>query len=148
MRVLNEEFGIPFRLDVYGDGTLLPSMRERTKRRNLPITFHGRRPDAQDRITDACFAFIDGRMAIQEAMARRRLVLAAYHDPLKFDYVAGERFSPYLISAASGGALALHVRHFLHHPGGGAIRAERAFWHPCLLVRESTGADCLPLWRD
>ena len=147
VRLLNEEFGIPFSLDVYGDGSLLPNMRERAERQNLPITFHGRQPDAQSHITDACFAFIDGRMAIQEAMARRRLVLAAYPDPLKFAYVAGERFSPYLISAASGVALALQVRYFLNHPAERALRAEYAFEHARALTWDRTAAAYLSFWR-
>jgi glycosyltransferase involved in cell wall biosynthesis len=137
----------PFSLNVYGNGSLMPALREQVAREALPIRFHGMTPDAQDRIVDACFAFIDGRMAIQEAMARRRLVLAGYVDPLKRDYVCGEPFSPYLVAEGNGSALAERVIYYSDHPQERAALIDRAYQHARTLSWGRTAAAYLDLWH-
>ena len=136
-----------FRLDVYGDGSLLSTMRARVKCADLPVTFHGRVANAQDRIPEACFAFIDGRMAIQEAMARRRLVLAGYTDPLKRDYVAGEPFSPHIVPVSSGADLAQQVGHYIDHPDERRARVERAYRFAQALTWGHTAEAYTALWE-
>lgn len=136
-----------FRLDVYGDGSLMTGLREQVASEALPIQFHGRTANAQDRIVDGCFAFIDGRMAIQEAMARRRLVLAGYVDPLKRDYVCGEPFSPYLVAEGNGPALAERVIYYSDHPQERAALIDRAYQHARTLSWSRTAAAYLDLWH-
>ena len=148
VRLLTTRLGRPFKLDVYGDGSLRASLQAVVQREGLPVCFHGRTADAQDRITDSCFAFIDGRMAIQEAMARRRLVLAAYVNPLKRDYLCGESFSPHLIAVANADQLAGETAHFIDHPEQRAAIIERAFAHAQTLTWPRTAAAFLALWRD
>ncbi len=143
---LNRSGSRPFRLDVYGDGSLGPSLEARIRREQLPVVFHGRVPDAQNHITDGCFAFIDGRMAIQEAMARRRLVLPAYPDPLKRDYVGTESFSPYVVPVADGVDLARRVVHYIERPGERCALVERAFGHARTLTWERTARAYLGFW--
>ena len=145
---LNRAPGQPFRLDVYGDGSAMPGVRARVEAERLPVRFHGRVDDAQTRIADACFAFVDGRMAIQEAMARRRLVLAGYHTPMKKDYLTGESFGPYLLAVGSGAELAEQVVHHVRHPGARIGLIERAYAHALTLRWSNTAEAYLSLWRE
>jgi len=147
VRELTRRHRRTFRMEVYGDGSLMPALRAEAAREALPIQFHGRTANAQDRIVDACFAFIDGRMAIQEAMARRRLVLAGYVDPLKRDYVCGEPFSPYLFAEGDGPALAERVIHYSDHPQERAALIDRAYQHARTLSWGRTAAAYLDLWH-
>jgi len=147
VRLLTTRQGRPFKLDVYGDGSLAASLQAVVQREGLPVCFHGRTAGAQDRIPDSCFAFIDGRMAIQEAMARRRLVLAAYVNPLKRDYLCGESFSPHLIAVANAQQLAGETAHFIDHPRQRAEIIEHAFAHARTLTWPRTAAALLALWR-
>ena len=145
---LTRRRGQPFTLHVYGDGMLMTELRATVEQKSLPVVFHGRTPNAQDHITDSCFAFLDGRMAIQEAMARRRMVLAAYVDPLKRDYVAGESFSPYLIAVAKGADLAERATYYIDHPGERAILVQRAFEHSRKLTWARTGEAYVRFWQE
>jgi glycosyltransferase involved in cell wall biosynthesis len=137
-----------FALHVYGDGTLLSELRARVERESLPVTFHGRMPYAQDHISDGCFAFVDGRMAIQEAMARRRLVLAAYVDPLKYDYVAGEPFSAYLVAVADAVELVERVAHYIDHLEERAALIGRAHEYSRQLTWTRTARAYVRFWQE
>jgi glycosyltransferase involved in cell wall biosynthesis len=148
VRILTREKNRTFELHVYGDGTLMTQLRDEVTRDGLAVQFHGRTPDAQKHITDSCFAFIDGRMAMQEAMARRRLVVAAYPDPLKRDYVTGEPFSPHLVAAPDGAQLADRVVHYIEHPAERAALVERAFQHARTLTWERTAQAYTALWEE
>ncbi len=147
VRILTKARGRVFRLDAYGDGSLAVELAERAEREGLAVTFHGRVANAQNRITDGCFAFIDGRMAMQEAMARRRLVLAAFTDPLKEDYVGTEPFSSYLVAAGTGADLAERVIHFMDHPEQRRALVDRAFAHARTLTWERTAESYVGLWE-
>ncbi len=142
------KYGRPFHLDVYGDGSLRESLQAQVEESDLAVTFHGRCADAQVRFKDACFAFVDGRMAIQEAMARRRLVCAAYVDPLKRDYVCGESFSPYLLAADSGEAIARIVDDMISHPEKRLKLVNQAFEYAGTLHWETTARAYLKMWES
>ena len=146
--LLNRKHGRPFGLEVYGDGSLRTPLRERVAQQQLPVRFHGRTPDAQRHISESCFAFLDGRMAMQEAMARRRLVLAAFVDPLKADYVGTETFSPFLVPVGDSAELARKVVHYIDHPEDRAALVGRAFEHAQTLTWQRTAEAYLALWRD
>ncbi len=148
VRILTRERHRPFELHVYGDGTLMPALREEVSRDGLPVHFHGRTPDAQKHIVESCFGFIDGRMAIQESMARGRLVLAAYTDPLKRDYVSGESFSPYLVAVSDPAQLANRVSYFIDHPGQRRALVSRAFQYARTLSWERTARAFADLWQQ
>jgi len=143
---LRRRHGVTLRLEVYGDGSLLAGLRARAERDRLAVTWHGRAADAQDRLYDGCFAFVSGRMAIFEAMARRRLVAAAYVDPLKRDYICGEWFSPLIVKGASGGELADEFIRFIRND---ALRREwtgRAFAAVRRLSWRATAETYLDMW--
>lgn len=146
VRLLVQKHGREFSMQVYGDGSLAGALRRVVRDQSLPVTFHGRTPNAQECIADACFAFIDGRMAMQEAMARRRLVFAAYIDPLKRAYVAGETFSPYLIPVGTAVELAEKVDFYAGHPIERANVIERAYAHARSLTWHRTGEAYVDLW--
>ncbi|MGB2984249.1 MAG: glycosyltransferase [Phycisphaerae bacterium] len=148
VRILTREQRRDFELHVYGNGAAASKLRERSEREALPIHFHGQTENAQRHITDSCFAFVDGRMAIQEAMARRRLVFAAHGNPLKRDYVSGESFSPYLIAVASGAELAEKVAYYVEHPEARAALVARAYQHARTLTWNRTAEAYLRLWGD
>jgi glycosyltransferase involved in cell wall biosynthesis len=148
VRILTRKRGRPFDLRVYGDGSLAAELREKAARENLPIHFHGRTPDAQRFISESCFAFIDGRMAIQEAMARKRLVIAAYVDPLKQDYVGTEPFSPHLVPVADGTELADRVCYYIDHPEERQTLVKKAFDHAQTLTWHRTAEAYLHFWRE
>ena len=99
-------------------------------------------------VSDSCFAFIDGRMAMQEAMARRRLVFAAYVSPLKKDYVGGEPFSPWLVPVSSAADLAERVAHYIDHAEARERLVEGGFRYAESLSWGRTAEAYLGLWRD
>ncbi len=138
----------PFHLDVYGDGSLRKSLAAHVKALDIPVTFHGKTANAQVRFNDACFAFVDGRMAIQEAMARRRLVCAAYFDPLKRDYVCTEPFSPYLLATDSAGGIAQIVEEMITHPLKRKKLVDRAFEYASTLTWKTTAQAYLGMWES
>lgn len=148
VRLLVQEHGRLFRLDVYGDGSLLPSLREEVARQNLPVVFHGSTPHAQDKLSDVCFAFVDGRMVVQEAMARRRVVLAAYVNPLKRDYVCAESFGPYLFASGDARNLAATALYLIDRPEERHAAVERAFSHACGLTWTATAARFVNFWQE
>ncbi len=148
VRVLTKEERRPFVLDVYGDGSLAAVLQEEVNRLALSVRFHGRIPTAQDHISDACFAFVDGRMAIQEAMARRRLVCTAFVNPLKQDYVCGESFSSYLAAAGRGSELAAIVAENIDRPELRCAMVERAYQFAATLSWRRTAAAYLGLWTE
>lgn len=148
VRRLTRELGRNFELDLFGDGSLSPELRRTAVEEGLPIRFHGRVPNAQRQIGDTCFAFIDGRMAIQEAMARRRLVFAAYVDPLKRDYVGTEPFSPHLVAAGTGDELAQRVCYYIDHPHDRRAMVDRAFEHARALSWHRTADTYVRFWRE
>ncbi len=148
VRRLKEEHSMPFRMDVFGDGSLRAELESTIARYKLPIRLMGRVPNAQDRIEDYGFAFIDGRMAIQEAMARRRLVFAAYVDPLKYDYVGTEAFSPFLVRVGGGSELARQVLHFIENTKGRDYLVEQAYRFACTLDWHKTAESYLAMWQS
>lgn len=148
VRELTRVRRIPFRLDMYGSGSLVPELRTTVQRERLPVVFHGSTPDAQDRIAAACFAFVDGRTVIQEAMARKRLVLAGYTDTRKRDYVCGERFSPFLVPVANATELVDRTIYFIEHPDERRRMTERAFDHACTLTWRRTAVAFMDMWQQ
>lgn len=144
---LRREHSVRLSLDVYGGGELEASMRARVQRERLPVRFHGFVEGAQKHLANGCFAFVSGRMAIQEAMARRRLVLAAYVNPLKHDYVREEPFSPHVCLAGTSEELADHIVHFRRDPAARRRRVERAFNYARTLTWSRTARGYLDLWR-
>lgn len=135
-------------LHVYGGGSLEEHLRRKAERQRLPIVFHGWQADAQERITDGCFAFVAGRMAMQEAMARRRLVVPAIVDPLKRDYVCGEPFSPHVVAGDSAEKIACQVAYYATHEEERRQRVEAAFAYARQLSWRKTAAAYLGLWRS
>jgi glycosyltransferase involved in cell wall biosynthesis len=144
--VLRRDYGIELPLEVYGDGSLRAELDQRVRRDNLPVRLHGFVEGAQDRYADAKFAFASGRLAIQEAMVRRRLVITTYVNDLRRDYVSGEPFSPYLEVGATPEAIADRVAHFIANPADRARRVQEAYDHVCTLSWDRTARGYLDLW--
>lgn len=147
VRELVTRFHRPMTLHVYGAGSLLPMLRAQVADQRLPVEFHGVVPDAQNKITDYCFAFMDGRMAIQEAMARQRVVVAAYGNPLRRDYVSGESFSDFLVSVENGVELAKQVLRLIDDPAARAALSRRAFVYAQTLSWDATAQAFEGLWK-
>jgi glycosyltransferase involved in cell wall biosynthesis len=145
---LSARLGQPFTLHVHGRGSMEGELRDRVLREGLPVHFHGEAPDAQEHIASACFAFLDGRMAIQEAHARQRLVVAAYDNPLKRDYLCEERFSPHLIAVGSAAELVEQVLRMIAHPEESRSRVAAAFEHARSLSWERTASVIASFWRE
>ncbi len=145
---LRDRHGLTVRLDVYGGGGLADELRARVERDDLPIVFHGWQEGAQARLTDGCFAFVAGRLAMQEAMARRRLVVAAYADPLKRDYVCGEPFSPYLVSGGDATTIAAKVAHYATSDAERRALVDAAYAHARTLNWRRTAEAYVKIWRD
>ncbi|MCH8147915.1 MAG: glycosyltransferase family 4 protein [Planctomycetes bacterium] len=148
IRILTKRQGRCFKLHVYGDGSLMGSLRDLVHRDDLPVVFHGRTANAQEKIVESCFAFLDGRMAIQEAMARRRLVLAAYVDPLKRDYVCVESFSPFLHAMGDAEAFAAKTMHFIDNPEARADGVAQAYRFVCGLRWSDAAKTYAKFWQE
>ena len=145
--VLHRKHGLKVSLEVYGGGSLEAKLRERVERDRLPVKFHGFVENAQVHLADGCFAFVAGRLAIQEAMARRRLVIATYVNDLKRDYVSKEPFSPYLLMAGSAEEVADRVAEYARDAQARARLVARAFEHARTLTWQRTAQGYLNLWR-
>ena len=87
LRLLREAHGISLALEVCGDGSLRAQGEDFARAHNLAVTFHGRVPDAALYFTRARLAFVDGLLAILEAMASGAVVFSTYDNPLKDDYL-------------------------------------------------------------
>jgi glycosyltransferase involved in cell wall biosynthesis len=85
-------------------------------------------------------------MAIHEALARRRPVIAAYTNPIRADYVRGESFSPFIATGGSGAELAAHAQRLLADPYLRGDVAERGWQHVRELSWEKTADAYLNLW--
>lgn len=138
----------PMTLHVYGDGSLLPTLRAQVADQQLPILLHGPMPNAQDQFSRHCFAFVDGRMAIQEAMARRRAVIAAYQNPLRRDYVSAESFSPHLVAVENGSELAAQVIRLIDHPEERSTQTTQAYAYARTLSWDATANAFENLWTS
>ncbi len=145
--VLRDRHGMQVTLEVYGGGGLEEQLRSRVDRDRLPVRFHGFVEGAQNRLSNGCFAFVSGRLAIQEAMARRRLVIATHVNELKRDYVSEEPFSPYLEIGATAEEVAEKVVYFANHSQERSHRIERAFAHARTLTWTHTARGYMALWR-
>ena len=148
LRILKLEHGVNLRLDVYGGGSLEESLRRRVAQEELPVTFHGFVENAHDRLFDAYFAFVSGRLAIKEAMARRRLVVATYVNPIRRDYLSDEPFSPHLLVGGSGEELAEIVAHHVRNPAECRRRVDDAFAYARTLSWNRTARSYLQLWQS
>lgn len=146
--LLGQAYARPLTLHVYGDGSLRPELHARAERERLPVVFHGTDENAQERLSEHALAFVNGRMAIQEAMARRRAVIAAYTNPLRRDYLCGESFSPYLITVGSASELAEQATRLMDHPREWVARVERAFDYACRLTWDATARAFEHFWES
>jgi glycosyltransferase involved in cell wall biosynthesis len=87
LKRLRDEFGVTLQLEVCGDGSLRTEGEEYARANGLDVTFWGMVPDVMPYLARARFAFVDGLLAILEAMASGAVVLSAYDNPLKEDYL-------------------------------------------------------------
>lgn len=147
MACLRERHGAGLPLTVYGDGSLKPRLIERAMRERLDVAWRPPAPDAQDRLFDGTVAFVSGRMAILEAMARRRPVVAAYVDPLKRDYVCGEWFSRHILAGSNGADLADRVLPLMRDAGLSEQRVRDAFEPVRRLRWRATARQYIAVWR-
>jgi glycosyltransferase involved in cell wall biosynthesis len=147
MAALRDRHGIDMWLTVYGDGPCAASLKDLADRLRVRVVWHCAHPDARDRITDHGLAFVSGRMAIQEAMARRRLVAAAYIDPLRRDYVCGEPFSPFIVKGSTGPALADAIVPFLRDHEARQRFVEAAYAHALQLTWGATASVYIDHWQ-
>jgi len=145
---LLQQDGIGVHLDVYGAGSLEAGLRSQSLRQHLPVVWHGRTEDAQRHLQDGCFAFVSGRMAIFEAMARRRLVIAAYVDPMKRDYILGEWFSRYIVSGHRAEQIAAKIVFYRTHQHERQARVERAYQAVQGMSWSRTAQQYLQVWRE
>ncbi|NOS99187.1 MAG: glycosyltransferase family 4 protein [Phycisphaerales bacterium] len=148
VELLGRNHGLTMDLDVYGDGPLKCELQRRTTASALPVTFHGWVENAQDRFADGCFAFASGRLAIQEAMARRRLVVATWANALKRDYVLEEAFSPFLVGAGSPADIAAAVAHHVAHADHRSALVDGAYEYVRRLTWNRTADGFLSVWRE
>jgi len=146
--LLRAQHGIDLRLDVYGGGALEHVLRTDVKHRRLPVRFHGFVDEAQSRLADGCFAFVSGRLAIQEAMARRRLVVTTYVNQLKRSYVCDEPFGSYVTVGDSPEAIADIVANYTTDATRRAAMVDRAFEYARTLTWERTARGYLRLWQN
>lgn len=145
---LRDCHGTDLPLTVYGDGSLKPRLIERAMRERLPVSWQPSAPDAQDRLFEGTLAFVSGRMAIFEAMARRRPVVAAYVDPLKRDYVCGEWFSRHILTGSSGADLANRVLPLMRDACLCEQAAREAFEPVRRLSWRTTARQYVAVWRQ
>ncbi len=148
VRILRDEYDCTLPLHVYGAGPLEAELRRTSDAQILPVTFHGHVPNAQDRLAEHTLALVSGRMAIHEALARRRAVVAAYCNPIRRDYVETEAFSPFIATGGDGATLAAQVYRLLTDADARRDVVERGFEHVRPLSWDRTADAYLALWTS
>jgi glycosyltransferase involved in cell wall biosynthesis len=148
LAILRDQHNIDLPLHVYGAGSLDAELKQRAANDNLDVTFHGTVNHAQFRLSDHLLAFVSGRMAIHEAMARRRAVVAAWCNPIRADYVREEAFSPFILTGGSGEELASHAARLITEEPFRHDLIERALDHVRPLSWERTADAYLELWQN
>jgi len=104
-KIIKEKFP-KFTFVVYGDGVYKNKLDKR-------ITQKGFLENAADSIQHYQFAFISRYLGILEAMAAKRLVIAAYDNLLKKDYLQKTPFNEYIVTTNSPVQIAQQVSYYL-----------------------------------
>lgn len=87
LSLLKGEHGRSLPLTVVGDGPLRGPAQRYAEGQGLQVKFLGVVADPSDQFAQADFAFVSGYLAMWQALARRRLMFAAYENELKEDYL-------------------------------------------------------------
>lgn len=78
---------INLKLDVFGEGRLAKRAKNYVKKNKLKVRFHGTRADVSGVYDTAELAFVSRYLSIIEAMNASCLVIAAYNNQIKADYL-------------------------------------------------------------
>lgn len=84
---LLKDVGIRFNLDVCGEGSLRHNLMEYCEQNELSVKWHRNVSAPATFLSKGLFAFASGYLAILDAMASKRLVIAVYDNPFKRDYL-------------------------------------------------------------
>ncbi|MCX7014575.1 MAG: glycosyltransferase family 4 protein [Candidatus Sumerlaeota bacterium] len=122
--------GMQFLLAVCGDGVLRSACEELARRNGLSVEFHGAVERPEEHLAACDVALVSGYLAILEAMAHGRLVLAVYDNELKRDYLEGvRRAGGHFLMAGGAGEAASHLERLPAHPEEALAMAGRgASW--------------------
>ncbi len=148
LHILKTEHNKTVPLDVVGHGSLRTELELRANKDKLPIRFLGQRPDAQDHLLPNPVAFVSGRLAIHEALARRRPVIAHYVNPVKRDYLADEPFSPHIMIAANGREIAQAVMTTIENPKQTREMINAGYAYTRQLSWDRTADAYLDIWQE
>ncbi len=146
--ILKKRHNITVPLNVVGDGSLRQSLESRAKTENLPVRFQGQRTNAQDQLLNQPYALVSGRLAIHEALARRRPVIAHHVNPIKHDYLANEPFSPYIRIAATPDDIANELVNMINNPDETQTRVKKGYEYTRQLTWDRTANEYLNIWKN
>lgn len=129
-----------FEFLVIGDGNLKKEINSKIKILN-PVS------NAPEYFNTYNFAFVSRYLSILEAMAAKRLVFAAYDNPLKEDYLRMTPFSKYITIFNSSTELVSKISFYLDNPNEEGKLVEKAFnWVKKHTWKEMTEM-YLKLWK-
>lgn len=148
INILKTKHNMTIPLDVVGDGSLRTKLETRVKTNNLPVQFIGPQSNAQDHLLNQQFAFVSGRLAIHEALARRRPVIAHYVNPIKRDYLTDEPFSQYIRTVATADDIANELLHMINNPDQIHDRIQKGYEYTKQLTWDRTADAYLNIWTS
>lgn len=126
LRALKQEHGVEMPVQVCGDGSLRHAGEQLAAAAGLNATFHGVVPDVTPYLAGARFALVSGFLAILEAMAAARVVLALYQNPLKEDYLRMFPGAQYMVIAGSVEELADRLSLLARDPAAAGQMAQES----------------------
>jgi glycosyltransferase involved in cell wall biosynthesis len=94
--------GTPFRLDVYGEGSMSGLLEEYGK-------VHGMVENVQEQLRDVDIVFASSYLSILDALAYWKPVCAVYENPLKRDYLTCAPFAPWLCISDKPGEIVDYI---------------------------------------
>lgn len=100
------------KLTILGDGSLRKKAEEFVKKYNLPVTFQGFVNDTEQYITKSDIVFASRYLAILEAFAHKKYVIAHYNSPIKKDYLQMTPFANWITIASNSKEIAQQIREY------------------------------------
>jgi glycosyltransferase involved in cell wall biosynthesis len=98
-----------FTLDVYGDGPLLSKVQAIIKKQRLPVGLHEWTDEVEQVLKSSRYALVSRYLGIIEAMQVGRLVVAAYNNEIKKDYLLTHPQKTNMIIGREAKALAVQL---------------------------------------
>jgi len=111
LNILKKEKNI-VRLTILGDGSLRKKAEDFVTKHNLQVTFRGFVDDIEHHINQSDIVFASRYLAILEAFAHKKYVIAHYNSPIKKDYLQATPFANWITIASTSKEIAQQIKEY------------------------------------